>query len=110
MSLDYAPVAMRLRSLIPLAFCAVATVASASCAAALAPAAPAVTPAGVRFVMRNREAGSVALAGTFNEWSALSHLLVLTKTPGLWTIVVPLPPGEHQFMYVVDGAYVTPPQ
>jgi hypothetical protein len=27
-----------------------------------------------------------------------------------WTRVVPLPPGEHLFMYVVDGVrWVTPP-
>jgi hypothetical protein len=27
-----------------------------------------------------------------------------------WTAVVPLPPGEHLFMYIVDGVWVTPPQ
>ena len=29
---------------------------------------------------------------------------------GVWTIVVQLPPGEHLFMYVVDGTqWISPP-
>jgi hypothetical protein len=29
---------------------------------------------------------------------------------GRWTLVVPLPPGEYQFMYVIDGKqWLTPP-
>lgn len=31
-------------------------------------------------------------------------------TSNVWTLVVPLPPGEHLFMYVVDGTqWITPP-
>jgi 1,4-alpha-glucan branching enzyme len=56
------------------------------------------------------EASSVAVAGSFNQWSVSSHPLVRAKAGGLWTIVVPLPPGEHAFMYVVDGKeWVSPP-
>ena len=88
----------------------VAAIVSASCAARLAPAWPVVTPAGVRFALMNPEARSVALAGSFNQWSASSHPLVRETARGLWTIVVPLPPGEHLFMYVVDGArWISPP-
>lgn len=87
-----------------------AAIVSASCAAKTAPVAPAVTPAGVRFVLVRADAHSVALAGSFNQWSASSHLLVREKPSGRWTIVVPLPPGEHVFMYVVDGAqWISPP-
>ena len=29
---------------------------------------------------------------------------------GLWSVVVPLPEGEHAFMYVIDGAtWMVPP-
>ena len=45
----------------------------------------------------------MALAGTFNQWSISSHPLVRDGTSHVWTLVVPLPPGEHLFMYVVDG-------
>jgi 1,4-alpha-glucan branching enzyme len=76
----------------------------------LSSGAPVVTPGGVRFVLVRAEAKSVALAGSFNSWSASSHPLARTKPNGPWAIVVPLPPGEHAFMYVVNGTeWVSPP-
>ncbi len=72
---------------------AAAAVASASCAATIAPAAPVMTPAGVRFVLQQPEARSVALAGTFNQWSVSSHPLARETSRGLWTTVVALEPG-----------------
>ena len=87
-----------------------ATIVGVSCTATIRPAAPVVTPAGVRFVLMDREARSVALTGSFNQWSTSSHPLVHERSAGVWTIVVALPPGEHLFMYVVDGArWVSPP-
>ncbi len=95
-----------------LAAALLAAIVSASCATAIAtiaPGAPVVTPAGVQFVLMQPEAHSVALAGSFNQWSASSHQLVREPSHGLWTIVVALPPGEHLFMYVVDGTQWTSP-
>ena len=87
----------------------VAAIVSASCATTR-PAAPVVTPSGVRFVLMQPAARSVALVGSFNQWSTSSHSLAREGTRGLWTIVVPLPPGEHLFMYVVDGTrWLSPP-
>ena len=87
-----------------------AAIVSASCAATMAPRAPVVTPAGVRFVLMSPEARTVALAGTFNQWSASSHPLAREGSRGLWTVIVALPPGEHLFMYVLDGTqWVSPP-
>jgi 1,4-alpha-glucan branching enzyme len=64
----------------------------------------------VRFVLALPEAGSVALAGSFNEWSASSHPLARRSNRGDWAAFVALPPGEHLFMYVVDGTrWVSPP-
>ena len=83
-------------------FVVVAMVAATGCASTLQPGPPAVTPAGVRFVVSYPDARTVSLAGTFNQWSVVSHPLALA-TPGVWATVVPLPPGEHLFMYVVDG-------
>ena len=97
-------------SSIALAAATLAGVVNASCAARTAPAAPVVTPDGVRFVLMRSEARSVALAGNFNQWSASSHPLAREKSRGLWTIVVALSPGEHLFMYVVDGTeWISPP-
>jgi 1,4-alpha-glucan branching enzyme len=80
-----------------------------SCAAR-APSPPEVTPAGVRFELVRPEATSVALAGDFNEWSASSHPMSRAGSSERWTAVVPLPPGEHLFMFVVNGTeWVSPP-
>jgi 1,4-alpha-glucan branching enzyme len=102
---------MRVRLL--LAVTVAAAFANAACAArslALPPAAPVVTGGGVRFVLMRADARSVSLAGSFNQWSAASHPLIRRKEDGLWAIVVPLPPGEHTFMYVVNGTeWISPP-
>ena len=88
----------------------VVAIVSASCAATIRPAAPVVTPSGVRFVLMQPAARSVALAGSFNQWSATSNPLAREGSRGLWTVVVPLSPGEHLFMYVVDGTqWISPP-
>jgi 1,4-alpha-glucan branching enzyme len=72
--------------------------------------APAMTPTGVRFRLADAEARSVAVAGSFNGWSASSHALAREGTSHIWTIVVPLMPGEHLFMFVIDGnRWITPP-
>ena len=93
----------------PVPFLVFAIVVEIACASALVPAPPAVTPAGVRFAVAFPEARSVSLAGTFNEWSTVTHPLVPARS-GLWTTVVPLPPGEHLFMYVVNGdRWLSPP-
>jgi 1,4-alpha-glucan branching enzyme len=71
---------------------------------ALARTAPTVTREGVQFVTLQPDAQRVSVAGSFNQWSALSHPLERRSTAGIWTGVIPLPPGEHLFMYVVDDA------
>ena len=89
---------------------AVLIIAATSPSCATVPSAPIVTPAGVRFSFTHAAAKSVALSGTFNGWSISSHPLSRTGASGVWTVAVALPPGEHLFMYVVDGTqWITPP-
>lgn len=88
---------------------ALVAMSAAACATRLAPSLPRVTPAGVEFVFVDAAARSVSVAGSFNQWSVTSHPLA-AGAAGAWTVVVPLPVGEHAFMYVVDGTrWVTPP-
>ncbi len=55
-------------------------------------------------------ASAVAVAGTFNQWSTSSHPLSRDPSSGTWTALVALAPGEHLFMYVVDGTeWLSPP-
>lgn len=57
----------------------------------------------VQFELQAPNAEQVALAGSFNGWS--DSTLVARRDPatGLWTLTVPLPPGEHEYLFVVDG-------
>ena len=55
------------------------------------------------------EAHRVAVAGTFNKWKTDAHVLTKQEN-GTWTISLPLQPGEHSYMFIVDGkAWVTDP-
>jgi 1,4-alpha-glucan branching enzyme len=92
-------------AILRVALCAVL---AAGCAARTPPEAPVMTRGGVRFSLSHPDARSVALAGSFNEWSTASHPLS-RQSSGVWTIVVELLPGEYPFMFVVDGQWVTPP-
>lgn len=80
-----------------------------ACGSRLAPAPPAPTSDGVRFVLQHPGARNVAVAGSFNGWSTTAHVLTRAPSQDLWSAVIRLPPGEHVFMYVVDGTWVSPP-
>jgi hypothetical protein len=63
----------------------------------------------VQFLLAAPSARSVAVAGDFNEWDA-RHVLEDPDADGVWTGRVPLRPGVHQYMFVVDGTeWVTDP-
>ncbi len=55
------------------------------------------------------QAHRVAVAGSFNKWDDDSHMLT-KQQDGVWTISIPLQPGEYSYMFIVDGkAWVTDP-
>ena len=44
---------------------------------------------------------SILIAGSFNNWDPMIHHL--SEDPeGLWKIVIPLPRGRYQYMFVID--------
>jgi hypothetical protein len=54
-----------------------------------------------QFVLTAPDAKKVALAGDFTGWQPA---FTMTRTdPGVWTVVIPLDPGIHQYSFVVDG-------
>jgi hypothetical protein len=55
----------------------------------------------VQFRLQNAGAHQVALAGTFTGWQPTLQLQ--QKEPGVWTALVPLRPGVHDYVFVVDG-------
>lgn len=65
----------------------------------------------VQFVFEAPGATSVAVSGDFNEWDRDVHRLEDLDGDGVWTGRVPLTPGIHEYMFVVDGdRWVTDPE
>lgn len=63
----------------------------------------------VTFRVRAPEATSVHLAGDFNAWNDGSHAME-REDGGWWTVAIPLDFGRHEYVYVIDGTFTTPPE
>ncbi len=57
----------------------------------------------VRFELVAPDAREVTLAGSFNNWNPEGIQLTRSGATGLWTGTVALTPGEHQYLFVIDG-------
>lgn len=66
-------------------------------------------PVMVRFVIEARGAQKVTVAGDFNDWDPASIPLEGPDAAGNFVATVPVPRGEHEYMFVVDGTWVTDP-
>jgi hypothetical protein len=85
---------------------------AAGCAAAVLGAvlpgsAPAPVPAAepvvyVHFRLDAGEASEVAVAGTFTGWEPAHRME--PGADGVWSVLIPLRPGVHDYVFVVDGA------
>ncbi|HEX6558674.1 MAG TPA: isoamylase early set domain-containing protein [Longimicrobiales bacterium] len=65
----------------------------------------------VQFVLADRGARSVTVAGDFNDWDVGSTPLIDADGDGVWTGLVALRPGQHKYMFVIDGKrWVTDPE
>ncbi len=56
----------------------------------------------VRFQLVAPNAQTVAVAGSFSDWSA-DAFTMSRENGGVWSITLPLPLGEHQYQFVIDG-------
>ena len=64
----------------------------------------------VRFELACPEASAVYITGTFNNWDPTARRMKRTKkSEPLFVAVLDLPPGRHEFKYVVDGEWVCCP-
>jgi RNA polymerase-binding transcription factor DksA len=59
----------------------------------------------VRFVLINPEAHEVFLAGSFNNWNPVATPLIDLRH-GRWVKEMWLPPGRHEYQFVVDGRWM----
>ncbi len=94
------PFAVTLRPAFGIA--AAAVLAALAFAGAQRWAAPAAaTPVLVQFRLGSTEANRVSLVGDFTGWQARHELHELA--PGVWSVVIPLPPGVYDYAFLVDG-------
>jgi hypothetical protein len=68
---------------------------------------PVPTSEGVLFTIAAPNAQCVQLAADFNSWRADGNEMRFNG--GVWTKLVPLPPGRYHYQYVVDGGWKTDP-
>jgi hypothetical protein len=63
----------------------------------------------VRFVLVAKGAHKVAVSGDFNGWNPTGTVLENADGRGTFVAFVPLPRGAHEYMFLVDGEWVTDP-
>ena len=61
-----------------------------------------------RFEFQHGEASAVCIAGSFNDWRPDATPMVALGD-GRWVKELTLPPGRHEYRFVVDGAWVDDP-
>lgn len=57
----------------------------------------------VQFALVAPDARTVALVGDFNDWDATATPMARIGSRAPWVVDVPLPPGRHEYAFVVDG-------
>jgi hypothetical protein len=56
------------------------------------------------------QADKVCLVGDFNDWKLCEAPLQKNEATGAWTLRIAVPPGRHEYMFVVDDeSWVTDP-
>jgi 1,4-alpha-glucan branching enzyme len=56
-----------------------------------------------QFIMVDPTATSVTVVGHFNDWDLAATPMTFDSVHGAWSVTIPLPPGRHEFQYVIDG-------
>jgi chromosome partitioning protein len=67
------------------------------------------TSQGVLFVQPASLGATVAVAGTFNNWSPTAHVMHLNAELGVLELCIQIPAGTHQYRLVVDGHWTADP-
>ncbi|MFH1314137.1 MAG: glycogen-binding domain-containing protein [Candidatus Eisenbacteria bacterium] len=60
-------------------------------------------PEGIELTYDDPAAFSVSVAGSFNNWDTGSNPMA-KDDEGVWSAVIPLPPGKHEYKFVVNGS------
>jgi hypothetical protein len=58
----------------------------------------------VSFTLRAPNASGVLLVGAFNSWVKGATPLTMANEPGVWTVSLSLPPGRHEYAFIVSDS------
>ncbi len=61
-----------------------------------------------RFEFKAATARDVCIAGSFNDWHPLATPMIRLDD-GRWVKELALPPGRHEYLFVVDGQWMPDP-
>ncbi len=64
---------------------------------------PEVVEKGIRFTISAPSAKSVAIAGNFNNWDPQRNMLSPSEDRSIWSITLPLSPGEYEYLFIIDN-------
>lgn len=62
----------------------------------------------VRFILVAPDARNVSVVGDFNNWNRATTSLAPSGNDGVWITSVALPPGRHEYAFIVDGEHWMP--
>lgn len=63
---------------------------------------PKVDGVKTEFVYADGAKDDVQLSGDWNDWKAIQ---MFHEGGGMWSVVTPVPPGPHEFKFIVDGEW-----
>jgi 1,4-alpha-glucan branching enzyme len=63
----------------------------------------------VQVTVNHADAREISIAGTFNNWEP-SRTPLKPVDDDWWVAELMLPPGDHEYRYVVDGKWVCDPR
>jgi 1,4-alpha-glucan branching enzyme len=64
----------------------------------------------VDFILEYTGAEHVYVCGDFNQWQPTSLRMIGNPDAGLWEKRLALPPGRHEYKFVVDGTWLPDPE
>lgn len=109
---DYAPESSAFTDYLEIADHVISKEGARAAAAASEPAYEELLPrqveGGVRFAVYAPFAKTVQIAGDFNDWNP-SEIHLERDAQGLWATTIALPPGRHNYKFVIDGNWLTDP-
>lgn len=65
------------------------------------------TSKSIRLSLQSAHAGRVGIAGSFNGWQPEP---LQCDGSGKWSIQLTLPPGDYEYLFVVDECWLTDPE